>query len=962
MPSVRVVVALALTSLAAACARRADPPARVTSAVTLAPFIGPESAIDSPVYGDREGDQRSPFIAPGGPGALIAWQDESNGQGNVSDERVFAARVDAAGAPLDRMPLPVAPLRTSPVAVETPAAAWNGDVALVTWLEYTGDGAEVHAARIGRDGARMDLGGIDVALGPTTRTSLHVLPADGGFVVTWLEPFTTARIARVGADGTVTPKGGAAISLPDSLKGTILADAARVDGGYLLLFGEVSLEVMKVDAAGNVLAPLGPRGDNGASPGAFFSLTSNGATALALWSESSTVNADPPWTVYGRRVSAAGAWIDAAPFVVRSAGPAQAGLVGAVWTGTSFLCYWNEYKTRVTLSMRRFGADGVAMDATPIVPTSLAGVPLGSTQLAWTGTHPVVAMVGVRDIIEGGSSQQDWPDGIRTRALDANLQPVGADAVLVSTAPNAQIAPRAIASPGAAQVVWQDDRNNSDRTIYGWENWDVYGARVAVVDGKLTQAVAPLIATSGIDRLPGVGWDGTQFAVTALVGDGAHAAVGTLVVVPAAGGPPGPSVALASPVSGSSLIWNGTNYLLVRDGSPASAWRMTPAGTILDATARPIYAPVPPGYIDTESSDYSGVAMGGAWLIVFEGAIIDQPFGKPEVDQIEGVVIAADGTKSAPVVLSTGPTARVTPAIATDGTGALVVWIDAGTADGGVGTTRVMGARFDGAFARRDAAEIAIAEAAPGDILGEPTVAWTGAAYVALWTRTTGSAVSLVSCLLGADLHCQPGTQTSTTTGAAATVPRAADVGPVAVDNHVSVQGISDTSLLWTDAGGVLFYRRHDTTVNVDRDRVFARPVIVGAAPPPAFDAGTETGGSDGSATDAGDDRGRAGGTAGQGGAAGGGAGSAGVPATGASGSAGSSAGRGGSGGPAPKASGCACDLTANGSIVEANFALLSMAVALLFARRNRDRPRRQTSNGREGTCAEQDRKSGSGF
>jgi MYXO-CTERM domain-containing protein len=135
--------------------------------------------------------------------------------------------------------------------------------------------------------------------------------------------------------------------------------------------------------------------------------------------------------------------------------------------------------------------------------------------------------------------------------------------------------------------------------------------------------------------------------------------------------------------------------------------------------------------------------------------------------------------------------------------------------------------------------------------------------------------------------------------------------------NKGAMDDLRAPALVWTDAGGVLFYRRLDTAPYVNRERVFTRPVLAGTAPPPddggvdasepVSDGGQATGGTGGQAT---------GGTGGQatGGAAGQATGGAGGHTTGSAGGvAGGTAGQATSGAAGQATGGAAGQATSNG-------------------------------------------------
>ncbi len=964
--------------LAAACARPAstpEPTEAVVHALMQAPVVGAESRIDEPVYTDRQGDQAQPFAAAGGPGALVVWSNDSSPGGGSSDRLLYYGRLDGAGMPLQRVPVPITPASTA-LFQTGPVAAWNGDRALVVWFDAPPSGYyNLVAARIAADGRVLDPNGIVVSTGSLSLTyPLKVLPSVDGFVVFW-DTGTGLTTTRVGRDGVVAAPGGTAVALPVENPRLSLVDVAAVGANFLLLLSGGSpdpvLKAIVVDAAGAVVGTLSAAGGPAFQPAA---VASNGSTALALWAPISATGSQV--TIVGRRLSSSGAWLDAAPFEVRPLGGAV-GSVGAVWNGTSFICSWADSsvsRTRVRLGLRRIGADGVPVDAQPLAPQSLASGNVAAAQVIWTGGTAVVSMVRsiyTREL----SSLADYQDGVMARALGSDLRLVGSDAVFVSTVPNAHLGYRAVGAPGGAYVVWDDDRPRSNRNEFATPNHDIYGALVTVAGGRIAQAVAPVVATVDREYDPAVGWDGTQFTVAYQTDNGAQNRFRRVLRVPAAGTPIGaPGATLAGGPDASSeslLVWNGTNYLLAwSDGNGIAPYgrRLSSTGALLDTQV--IRVPVPSLSVRRRQTGLGAVARGGTYLLAWSTVIEDSSGVPTEDSAIYAGTVTADGVPaSAPTTIAAGPGSEAGPALDSDGQSALILWVDRGVAAAGAARTfRILGQRFEptaGTLAAVDAAPVVIAERVAPQALGSPAVAWNGTAYVAVWPTTDGSVVSFAGCVLGSDLRCQPGSETA----AADSIPAPTVKPPINGGFTVNSGGFTVTPadamleprLVWTSAGGILFYRRFDGAVDVERFRLFARAVAAGAVVGTGSGGRGGSGGAGGATGTAG--RGGAGGSAGSGGAAGTGGGGAsgsaggggaagtggsggvaGIPGGGGAGVAGSSAGAGNAGGsvvdgggaggadtPA-SAGGCGC-ATAPGRS-PATAALWILTAAMLLARR----------------------------
>jgi hypothetical protein len=199
-------LAAAAVLLSCSSAQPSDPTQPLASPLTSAPLIGPESRIDEPVYTEQSGEQSQPFIAPGGPGALVVWRDDSRPGFVLSERPVTFARLDANGNLLDPLPIPITPPAAADFYPWLPVAAWNGDRALVFWAKPVAGGQELQGSRVTSDGAVLDPGtlalpgGIDIALGEGMRTPVAAVPFGSDFLVFWQEN-NEPRMGRVGATG-----------------------------------------------------------------------------------------------------------------------------------------------------------------------------------------------------------------------------------------------------------------------------------------------------------------------------------------------------------------------------------------------------------------------------------------------------------------------------------------------------------------------------------------------------------------------------------------------------------------------------------------------------------------------------------------------------------------------------------------------------------------------------------------
>jgi MYXO-CTERM domain-containing protein len=949
--------------LVGACGPARPATETVRGAVSAAPLVGAELPVDGVVYTQDTGQQMNPYIAGGGPGALIVWRNDPSPGFAVSPRSIDFARIDSQGNLLDPMPVVIG-TPTDLVSPGVPVAAWNGDQALVLWdagVSATGD-VEVRGTRITRDGTVLDPGtaalpgGIVVELGAQFEIyDLQVVPSGSGFMVFWASSSESPYCNRVGADGSVTNTTGSPVALPADGIARGAGEPAPVTGGVLVVVGQymAGLKVMKVDGNGAALTPLSDWAAGAASTNipAGAALASNGSNgALLCWGEQTA--SGQPVTIYGRRIDANATWVDSARFQIRAAGAAPVGPLAAIWDGTRYICSWTDASAR--LVSQPVAASGTPLIGTNVGPATLSTTAVQSAQLAWTGSDYAVAMTRTETAVIKPGGYGANPDGVLLRMLDANLQPLGTDAVSVTRQPNQQTTPSAAATPAGVYVVYADDRRRGTLTMQGSYNQDVYAAFVTVSGGALTKTVTPLSVTAYPAFDPSVSWTGSQLMLFYATNADTTAAQDFVQLASASGATVGNRIGpLGVYFTGAPALtlWNGQNLLVatvIRDGGGGAInyFRVSPAGVVLDpSTGRTQGPQVELG--EWVMTTLQGVALGDKYLLVGQQSP-ETNTGAPGANfDIDGLVVNADATPATTgvVAIATGTDVQDVPVVATDGTSALVIWRDRAAAG-----SAIVAARVNATLARIDATDVVIAQASPPTTLGAPAVTWTGSAYAVVWTEGTGGTLAFDGCLLGADLHCVPGSQSSTPSGIANMPTQAVDGGVVGSGE------VQAPALSWTTGGGVLSYQRLDTSAYVNVQRMFLRPVTLGAGVPvPDGGAGgsggggggkSGNGGTAGSSGVGGGSSVGAGGASGLGGAAtggggGGGAGGAAGSGTGNGGRGGASQ-AGGAGGTGPDAgagatkggggSGCGCAIGDGGSV--SAFGALLVAGLVLSRRR----------------------------
>lgn len=260
---------------------------------------------------------------------LVAWSQSVS----ASQRDVYARRVSEAAVPIDAAPILVS---TSAAQKIVGGVASDGTDFLVVWgsnLGYTVAGARVSAA-----GAVLDALPIGISFTGSRPAVVH----DGmDYVVGWGSSSTDVAARRVGSDGLLVDAAPVVVS---SATGT--QDGAALDmtpSGAMLVWGDTRNNMGRELFGARLAADLSALDANGiqvksnvltiANKQDFPAVASNGSIYLAVWEDSRIAGKTG---IYGTRVSENGQILDPSGILIGQDGQKPA----VVAAGSDFLVAW----------------------------------------------------------------------------------------------------------------------------------------------------------------------------------------------------------------------------------------------------------------------------------------------------------------------------------------------------------------------------------------------------------------------------------------------------------------------------------------------------------------------------------------------------------------------------------------------------------------------------------------------
>ncbi len=648
----------------------------------LDPTVSAEFAVDDPVYVGAMGI--SPSVASDGTSYFVVWYRSTD---------VYGARVGADGTVLDIAGLPI-----SRAAGEQsgPRIAWDGANYLVVWQDSRAwASTDIYAARVTALGEVLDTDGILVSAASGDEMTPAVAFDGTNYLVVWRNPAAptpgvTVYGARVSTDGTVLDSA----AVPVMAGWTV--DVAYGAGTYLVVSGD---EAARVGLDGSVLGPTVVYKTGWASadpPRVAF----DGASFLIVWSADLMID--------GARVSPDGTLLDPAPRAFSrwySTGPSVA------FNGSDYWVVWQDcrgcwsyvdlpydvYGTRVTPAGAPRDYPGIAISSVydyEYAPTLACSS--SSCLAVWYATGAGSAFAGRLDAAGG--------------VLDPTR-------IQVTRAANPENGVVAAFDPSLGEyfLAWEDSRASASVP-------DVYGARVDT-RGTVLDRSGVRIASS-TTGLPSVGagagsflaaW--TTYALQDIYAARIDGSSGALVDPS--------SIAVSTTPAGSQIEsavgFDGTNYLVVwRNVDHLYGARVSTAGILLDRTAFAISTAS--GQQRLPAVGFDGTNFLVAWTDSRNLATTSEDIYAARVT-LAGVVLDPLGI---PIRSIAGR--ERSPAVAFDGTNALVVWAEVPSSliGGDIYAARVAN---DGTVLDPGGVPVSTA---PG-VQRTPAAAWDGTDFIVAW-------------------------------------------------------------------------------------------------------------------------------------------------------------------------------------------------------------------------------------
>jgi hypothetical protein len=532
----------------------------------LDPVIGPEIAIDTPVYVPSNSDQQDTVMSFAGGNFLVAWTDYRY----AANTDVYGVRVSSAGTILDTSGIPIGVAKGSQFA---PTIATNGTDWMVAWRDTrTNATGDIYAARVNAAGVVQDPTGIAVSTGGNRE--MPAIAFDGtNYFVAYLQSAINVRGNFVGANGVVNPSQTNISSLPFSVNDIALGwNGTNYLAAFTVYSGSTFYRIggRRMNPAGSVLDAADIYLCNNASNCGYaqVSLASDGVNWLVVWDSYGASN-----QIIGGRLSAAGALLDPLNGFVIGSGAANQDPLGltVAFAGNGYGVFWDD-QTQV------YGAR-VSSGGAVLVPATVATNEMGSR------AYPAAAHDGTNFLVAFQDSRDPNGNDIYGLRVSNALVKVDATSTLLSRQANAERNPKMAYNGTNWLAVWEDFRPTSDS--------DVYGARLSNAGTVLDPAGIAISTATGSQFSLSVAANGADWLV-AWRDDRNGSATDDIYAtrVSSTGSvldPMGISVnASAGYQTSPAVSADGTNWLVVwRDinSTEIRGARVAPNATVLDAAS-----------------------------------------------------------------------------------------------------------------------------------------------------------------------------------------------------------------------------------------------------------------------------------------------------------------------------------------------------------------------------------------
>jgi len=540
----------------------------------------------SVVYVPAPWHQWDPSIAFDGTNYFVVWQDRTRG----SD--IFGTRVDQSGRVLDPAGIIISAATNWQ---HNPAVAFDGENYFVVWQDLRNDSTrwndpDIYGARVSQTGIVLDTAGVAICIAADSQWCPSIAFDGTNYLVVWED----RRNGSHDIYGTRVSKSGEVLNPT----GFIISNAANnqkspslsFDGKNFLIVwqdnrsGSFDIYGTRVNKLGVVLDKQGIAFSTSEDEQQNPSVTFNGKSYYIVWGVPIPSRMHPVSNLFGLRVSKSGKVLGTSTYIHKITGHPKITFDGKryliAWKGTNALFLDTDGTMREVFTVYRGGGSstdvlfdgsnyvfvwqgghsgafdiygarmsrsGNVLDTAGFVVSTAVGEQLDPS-VAFDGTNYLAVWKEHR-----GSSFDIY--GIRISQYGAILD---TQSIAISTAVNDQYSPVVSFDGENYFVVWHDWRE-------GWENVDIYGARVSKFGIVLDTAGIAICTDEGWQTQPSMVFDGVNYFIVWRNGTGYSDIYGTRV------SPMGkildPAYIAISTAEGKQTVpvvaFDGKNYLVV---------------------------------------------------------------------------------------------------------------------------------------------------------------------------------------------------------------------------------------------------------------------------------------------------------------------------------------------------------------------------------------------------------------
>jgi hypothetical protein len=664
------------------------------------------------INGSAAFSQTSPSVAFNGTVYLVVWTDNRN----LLDNDIYGARLDASGILLDETGIIIC---SAPGSQKNPSVASNNDIFLVTWEDERNadqSGVDIYGTRVKGDGTVLNPAGIVISDAVDLQEVPKIASVDENFFVVWSDHRTGTNNDIYGtfvtSAGNLSHADGLAICTQTSWQGypDVCVDATR----YFLVWADQ--RGFSKDIYGTFIKTDGTVSHtNGLGLITVFnnqnypSVVWGGTQFYIAWEE---VQASSNTMVYGSRISASGAVLDAGGVVIGSSSDYSCQEPHAAFDGNNFCVTYSvrvgDFVDDYNVVASRINDAGEVLDPDGFIISDRTGIQKAPAilfdgenyMLAWQDNH-----IG--------------NDQINAAFIDVAGVVSPAEGFEVTRGFNNQIFGDVAFDGTNYMAVWCDTRNEI--------NMNIFAARIN--DQGLVLDPQAIAMTTGEEDCfdPAIAFNGNSFLVVWDKGSDIFGA--RLSTAGALLDPEGFVIyqddfsqnkpAIASDGQNWMVIWEDSRNTTLEKESDIYGAVVTPDGTVLQPQSIPILVYT----LDQINPDitYDNTNYIAVWQ--------DYRAGIAGTPNLYGTRIAPDGTVldnngAGIVVDETSP--MTDPAIAFDGTNLMVCWTG-----GFYPEYNIKGIRFSKDLAVQDPQPLTLSTGS--DNQHNVSIAFNSEIYMILW-------------------------------------------------------------------------------------------------------------------------------------------------------------------------------------------------------------------------------------